>query len=166
MARSSKTNTAGLTEKQEAFVRAFFETGNAAEAYRTAYDTEPNSRDSWIYVEACQLLDNPKVAQRLQELREQADRLSIFNREKALEEYEEARLMALTEKNPSAAVSAVTGKVKLFGLEPRQKSLIEHTGKDGGPIQTEEVSPRERIASRIAGLAAGTAKAGGTGEPE
>lgn len=29
----------------------------------------------------------------------------------------------------------------------------EHSGPNGGPIQTEEVSPRERIASRIARLA-------------
>ena len=30
----------------------------------------------------------------------------------------------------------------------------EHTGKDGGPIQTEEVSARERIAGKLASLAA------------
>ena len=30
----------------------------------------------------------------------------------------------------------------------------EHTGRDGGPIRTEEVSPRERIAGKLSSLAA------------
>lgn len=38
--------------------------------------------------------------------------------------------------------------------EWRDKVVQEHTGKDGGPIQTEEVSARELVASRIARLAA------------
>lgn len=33
------------------------------------------------------------------------------------------------------------------------KDRVEHTGKDGGPIQTEEVSARDMLLSRIAGLA-------------
>jgi len=33
------------------------------------------------------------------------------------------------------------------------KDRVEHTGKDGGPIQTEEVSARDVLLSRIAGLA-------------
>ena len=41
-----------LTPKQEAFARGYFETGNAAEAYRRAYDADENARDNWIYVEA------------------------------------------------------------------------------------------------------------------
>jgi len=120
-----------LTPKQEAFARAFFECGNAAEAYRQAYDVEPNARDGWLYVEACQLLDNPKVAHRLKCLREQAERLSIYNRQKALDEYEEARKLALEIENPSAAVAAVNGKVKLFGLEAPAKAKVDHTSSDG-----------------------------------
>jgi hypothetical protein len=37
-----------LTAKQEAFARLYFENGNAAEAYRTAYDTDENARDNWV----------------------------------------------------------------------------------------------------------------------
>lgn len=37
--------------------------------------------------------------------------------------------------------------------EWREKVVQEITGKDGGPIQTEEVNARELIASRIAGIA-------------
>ena len=107
-----------ITAKQEAFALAYFETGNAAEAYRRAYDVEETSRDGWLYVEACQLLDNPRIAQRIKELRDQAQTLSIYNVLRASEEYEEARQMAMREGSAAAAVSAITGKVKLFGLEP------------------------------------------------
>lgn len=130
----------GLTPKQEAFALAYFETSNAAEAYRRAYDVEPNARDGWIYVEACQLLDNPKVAQRLKDLQAQAARLSIYTVKQAFDEYEEARQLAKAVKNPSAAVAAVAQKVKLFGLEPPTRTKSEVTGKDGGPIQTQDVS--------------------------
>ncbi|QNQ64318.1 terminase small subunit [Brucella sp. 6810] len=73
-----------LTPKQEAFALAFFETGNAAEAYRRSYDVSENAKDQWIYVEACQLLDNPKVAIGLQELREHAERHSIIRASRRL----------------------------------------------------------------------------------
>ncbi|OWV44216.1 DNA-packaging protein [Mameliella alba] len=42
----------------------------------------------------------------------------------------------------------------------------EHSGPNGGPIQTEEVSARDRIAGKLAGLAAREDQAGDTGEPE
>ena len=122
---AAKSKTTGLTVKQEAFALAYFETANAAQAYRMAYDVEPNSRDSWLYVEASQLLDNPKVAQRLIELQEQAKTLSFYTRQKALDEYDEARTMASEVKNPSAMVSAINGKVKLMGLDAPQR--IDHT---------------------------------------
>lgn len=120
-----------LTPKQEAFALAFFETGNAAEAYRRSYDVSENAKDQWIYVEACQLLDNPKITLRLQELREHAERHSIYTRQQALDEYETARQLAVKTGNPSAVVSAVNGKVKLFGLEAPVKTKVDHTSSDG-----------------------------------
>lgn len=124
-------NDKPLTPKQEAFARAYFETGSGAEAYRTAYDTEPNARDDWIYVEASQLLDNPKIALRLQELQAQAAQLSIFTVTQAYKELEEARMLAHGEGNPSAAVSAVNAKMKLFGLEQPAKRRIDVVSTDG-----------------------------------
>ena len=136
------------TPKQEAFARAYFECGNAAEAYRQAYDVEPNTRDSWLYVEATQLLDNPKVALRLTELREQAERLSIFTREKALEELEAARSLAMNVEAPSAAVTAVTAKAKLCGYDKPAK--IEVSGPDGKPIEIADAKTRlAHLASRL-----------------
>ncbi|QDP60542.1 MAG: putative terminase small subunit [Prokaryotic dsDNA virus sp.] len=120
-----------LTQKQEAFALAYVETGNAAEAYRRAYDVAPDARDSWIYVEACQLLDHPKVSQRVEAAQAEAARLSMFTIKAAFDEYEEARQLAIKASNPSAAVSAVTGKVKLFGLEAPTRSRVDHRSPDG-----------------------------------
>ena len=150
---------ADLTPKQEAFALAFLETGNAAEAYRRAYDVAPDAKDGWLYVEACQLLDNPKVALRLKDLRAQAERLSIFNLSAAMDEFEQARKLALAVENPSAMVAATAGKVKLFGLD--KPARVEHAGKDGGPIQTQDVTAADVIAARLAAI-----KSRASGEPD
>jgi phage terminase small subunit len=155
MAAAASAN--GLTEKQEAFCLAFIETGNAAESYRRAYDVAPDAKDGWIYVEACQLLDNPKIALRLQSLRDQAERLSIFNLSAAMNEFEEARRLAMQVENPAAMVAATTGKVKLFGLDKPMR--VEHAGKDGGPIKTEDVSAKELLKAHLSAIASRTASA-------
>lgn len=124
-----------LTPKQDAFALAFFETGNAAEAYRRAYDVPKDAKDNWIYVEACQLLDNPKIAQRLRDMREKAEKYAIYTRQKALEELEAARELAMKGGAPAAAVSAISAKAKLAGLEPTAKQKVELSGEDGGPLQ-------------------------------
>lgn len=149
-----------LTPKQIAFALAYFETGNASEAYRQAYNVDPNSRDSWIAVEACLLLDNPKISLMLDDLQKQAAQISIYTRQKAMEELEGARSKAEAEKQVSAMVSAINSKIKLTGLDRPYR--VELTGKDGGPIQ-QEVSPREIIASRLAGLASRGRETDGTG---
>lgn len=130
----------GLTPKQDAFALAFFETGNAAAAYRRAYDVSEDAKDHWIYVEAGQLLDHPEITLRLKELQEQAERHSIYTRQKAMEELEQARAEAIKLGNPSAAVSAINGKVKLYGLDAPTKIRAEVTGKDGGPLTTVDPS--------------------------
>ncbi len=132
-----------LTAKQEAFALAYLETGNAAEAYRRAYDVAPEAKDGWLYVEACQLLDNPKITLRLKELKEQAARLSLYTVTRAFEEYEEARALAVKEGNPSAAVSAVSGKVKLFGLEAPARSKVEVGGVLQHVISATPKSPEQ-----------------------
>ena len=136
-----------LTGKQEAFSLAFIETGNAAEAYRRAYDVAPDANDSWIYVEACQLLDHPKIAIRIAELNAQAASLSIYTRNAALEELEEARILAHKEGQAGAAVSSVSAKMKLFGLERAKK--LEVTGKNGGPVEVEPTIDLTKVPTEI-----------------
>jgi len=127
MAKSEDTN---LTAKQEAFAMAYVETGNAAEAYRRAYDVRAATQHSSIYTNASKLLDNAKVMQRVRDLQAQAAEMCLYTVKDAFSEYETARQLALQENNPSAAVTAVNGKVKLFGLD--QPTKVDHTtnGKD------------------------------------
>ena len=55
--------------------------------------------------------------------------MCLYTVKDAFTEYETARQLALQENNPSAAVTAVTGKVKLFGLDQPEK--VDHTSSDG-----------------------------------
>jgi phage terminase small subunit len=59
-----------LTVKQEAFVVAYMESGNASRAYREVYDAE-NMKPGTVWTEACLLLQNPKVAKRVRAIRDQ-----------------------------------------------------------------------------------------------
>jgi phage terminase small subunit len=135
-----------LTPKQEAFALAYVETGNAAEAYRRAYDVEPTKQsNSWVYVEASQLLDNPKVALRVEALQKEAERLSLYNVKAAFDEYEAARKLAADVKNPSAFVAAINGKVKLFGLDQPTKVDLSTMGKPLPPAIDLSKAPAELL---------------------
>ena len=166
MASSGELSKSDLTAKQEAFALAYVETGNAAEAYRRAYDVRSQTQHSTIYSAASRLMADPKIAARVNELQEQAVELALYSKKQALEEYETARAGAMEDGQFGAAVSAVTGKAKLFGFHS-DRHQMEHTGKDGGPIQTEEVRfDAENFAGRISRLAAQSGAGAGDGEPE
>lgn len=106
-----------LTEKQERFCLAYIETGNASEAYRRAYDAGKMA-ESTVWRKAKDVLDNGKVAARIQELRApvvKAAQLTVYD---LLAELEKARIEAMTGDRPSlsAAVAATMGKAKLLGF--------------------------------------------------
>lgn len=131
-----------LTIKQEAFCQAYIETGNASEAYRSSYAAE-NMKPDAIHVQASKLLDNPKIALRVAELRGEIKERHSVTVDSLLAELEEARQAALTAETPqsSSAVAATLGKAKLTGLD---KQIIEHTGPGGGAIQI-ETSPMSTL---------------------
>lgn len=116
-----------ITQKQENFCVAFLETGNASEAYRRAYNAEKMKTES-INVNACKLLADAKVAQRVAELKREHRERHMITVDTLIAELEEARLAALSAETPqtSAAVSATMGKAKLVGLD---KQIIEQTTK-------------------------------------
>lgn len=107
-----------LTEKQEAFCRAYLETGNASEAYRQCYDCSNMNGDS-VNRTAKKLMDNVKIASRLEELRAPIIQKHNITIDSLIAELEEARIAALTAETPqsSAAVSATMSKAKLVGLD-------------------------------------------------
>lgn len=123
-----------LTPKQENFCLAYLETGNASEAYRRSYDAE-NMKPETINVKACELLQNGKIAERLEELRAPVIAKAQLTVEDLLRELEEARKLAIDTEAPAPAVSATMGKAKLLGLD---KQIIDHTSSDGSmtPLPT------------------------------
>lgn len=73
-----------LTEKQEKFAVNVFNGMTLTDAYKDAYDCE-NSSDGTIYTEASLLKDNPKVTQRIKELRDAVARPHIMTAQERLE---------------------------------------------------------------------------------
>lgn len=120
---------AGLTIKQEAFCQAYIETGNASEAYRTAYAADKMKAEA-IHVKASELLSNGKVSVRLKELQGEIKKRHNVTVDSLLAELEEARQKALSAETPqsSAAVAATMGKAKLTGLD---KQIVEMRGAIG-----------------------------------
>lgn len=73
-----------LTAKQEKFVRNLIQGMSQREAYKRSYDAE-NMLDTSIDVEACKLFNNPKVAQRYEELQNRLANKAIMSAEERLE---------------------------------------------------------------------------------
>ncbi len=115
-----------LTQKQESFCLAYIETGNASEAYRRAYDAE-NCKPETIFKRASELLASGDVTGRVAELKAQAAERAIVSVLSLTQELEEARALAHSLGQPSAAVSASMGKAKLHGLLT-DKQQTEHSG--------------------------------------
>ena len=124
---------AGLTPKQEAFALAYVETGNASEAYRRSYNAEKMKPET-VNRNAKALMDNNKVATRVQELRAAHVERHEITVDDLIRELEEARSIAMSgeRQQPAAMVAASMGKAKLLGL---LMDKTEVTGKDGGPIE-------------------------------
>ena len=139
---------ADLTPKQEKFVRKYIETGNASEAYRQAYDAK-GMKPETVHRTAKEMLDNPKIAARVANWRENNRKRHEVTVDSLIAELQESRELATADKQHSAAISATLGKAKITGLIVDKNEL---TGKDGGPIV---VSTKEqRDAAVAAALAA------------
>lgn len=103
-----------LTIKQERFCKAYIETGNASEAYRRSYDAE-NMKTETVNRTAKELLDNRKIAARLDELKAKHSERHKVTVDSLLRELEEARELAKGVNQFSVAVSATMGKAKITG---------------------------------------------------
>jgi phage terminase small subunit len=71
-----------LTPKQDDFLLAYYETGNACEAYRRAYKADSMTSAS-IDKEARRLLKDPRITPRLHELAERREVQALLSLEEA-----------------------------------------------------------------------------------
>lgn len=72
-----------LTPKQELFAQTYVTTGNASEAYRTAYDVKTKNINT-INVKACELLKESKISVRVKELQTQQEKKHEISKDKIL----------------------------------------------------------------------------------
>jgi phage terminase small subunit len=94
-----------LTPKQEAFVLAYYQTGNACEAYRQAYDAANMSLAS-VDKEARRLLKDPRIAPRLQGLAVRSEGEAQLSLAEHMEELRVLRELAKERGHISAAIAA------------------------------------------------------------
>lgn len=127
--------------RHEAFAQGLAKGKTSDEAYADA-GFKPNRGN------ATRLKANESVSDRVKELQAQGAERALVSIESLTEELEEARRLAMAdEKGASAAVAAVMGKAKLHGLLVEKN---EHTGKNGGPIQTDTRSWRDVLRQKVA----------------
>lgn len=107
-----------LTVKQEKFCQAYVETGDASEAYRSAYSADKMKPET-VHNKAYQLRNQGEIRARIEALRSEAKIRHDITVSSLLEELEEARQAALTAETPqsSAAVAATMGKARITGLD-------------------------------------------------
>lgn len=99
-----------LTPKQEKFCHAIVDGKTQVDAYKEAYNTK-NMADNSIYVEASKLMDNPKIAQRIAELRERIDNKLVMSATKRAEKLTEF----INNDDPSIAMKAIDILNKMTG---------------------------------------------------
>jgi len=104
-----------LTPKQAAFCQHYIETGNASEAYRRAYDAD-NMKAGTIGRKAKDILKHAGIAAEIERLQQRAAHAHDVTVASLIRELEEARQLALKNKQPAAAVNATMGKGKLAGV--------------------------------------------------
>lgn len=129
-----------MTPKQEAFARAYVETGNASEAYRQSYDAE-KMKDQAIWNRASELLQHGGVAGRVRELKAKAEKRHEITVDKltamALEAYEASKITGrgTGQMQTAAMVKASEFLGKLHGLiiekrEVKNVSTVEDLNDD------------------------------------
>lgn len=113
-----------LTAKQEKFAQAIaLEDMSQADAYRSAYDTSKMGDDT-IYVKACNLAAQDKIAVRIAELRKEAMTPKVMNAQKRREKLTELT----THEDPNVVMKAIDLLNKMDG---------EYVQKIAAEVQTE-----------------------------
>ena len=101
-----------LTAKQARFCEEYTIDSNATQAaIRAGYSI--NSAK----VIGCQNLTKPNIKQAIDKNRADLSAEVGYTVGQALNEYEQARTLAMQERQPAAASTAVTGKARLFGFD-------------------------------------------------
>ena len=108
-----------LTAKQEAFCQGIADGLGQADSYRAAYDAEDMKENS-VYVQASKLMKNPKITQRIAELKSQVQEKQLWSREMSIK----ALVQAYREGSGSVKVAAVKELNAMHGYNEPAKLNI------------------------------------------
>jgi phage terminase small subunit len=116
---------ASLTAKQEDFAQNIVDGCTQLEAYRRAYDAV-NMSDGAASGEAYKLMNNPQIARRIQQLRDQLAERLLFPR---IERLEVLKGIAQTGERDGDKINAIKVFSEMLGDNAPQKLAIEHSGE-------------------------------------
>lgn len=120
-----------LDPVRERFIQEYHATGNATEALRRAKPHALKWKPEVVNSKASTMLSEGKVQERLSQLQARSAEKHDITIDSLTAMLQEDRTLARTEKQSSAAISAVMGLAKLHGLIVDK---AEHTGKDGAQL--------------------------------
>lgn len=103
-----------INDKQQAFINEYMVNGhNATQAYKTAYpDCTSGHKQN-----GSRLLTNDDILKAIAGLMAELGAEAGYTVTQCQEEYEQARQLGISLNQPSAVVSAVTGKARLYGFD-------------------------------------------------
>lgn len=126
------SDMSNLTPKQETFAELYVDLGSAAEAYRRAYGSK--GKPETCQREGHKLTQDPKIAARIQEIRDQLAEKALWKR---LNSVEVLSGIALKGEKDSDKVAAVKALNSMYGWD---KQTVDHTSSDGSMRPVEKVS--------------------------
>jgi phage terminase small subunit len=127
-----------LTPKQEKFCQCIADGMTQADAYRASYNASKMSGNS-IYSKASELMADGKIAARVAEIRAQLEDKALWTREDSVR----ALKSVIEGGRPSDVTGAVKELNSMHGYNEPKK--VELTGKDGGPMQFQDLTKEEMI---------------------
>jgi hypothetical protein len=124
-----------LSANREVFAREFVRIGNGSRAYRAAYKVKPDTKPESVWVGASKLLADPKVAQRVAELKADAAKRAGITVENRIAELETNLSLARELEQVGAANQAILTQSRLAGLlkdDPANRTLAVTINIDAG----------------------------------
>ncbi|MBA0449334.1 terminase small subunit [Stenotrophomonas maltophilia] len=155
--KTTADKAVGLTPKQQRFVQEYLQDHNGTQAaIRTGYSAKTAKQ------QGSRLLADPRIQAAVRAGQKKVAKKAEVTVDSLMDELEQARKLALKEKQASAAVTATMGKGKLAGL------LVEKH-KHSGAIGTYDLSKLsdhelDRLEQILGPLADAGGDPGGAGE--
>ena len=123
----------GLTKKQEIFCYEVIKQPTLSAAYRIAYNAENMKYDS-VNTEASQLMKNPKIAKRVQELKKKMEKKQLYTLEESVK-----RDLKLIQRYESALDVLENKDADKTEIEAAERT-IKHIGASGYNSAQERLS--------------------------